>query len=72
MRAAWRLPMRSTGSQTPRPRSILHEVQGDAAVEYLFLVGTIALPAIVAFVAVGRAIVNSYTTMQNILILPLP
>ena len=48
------------------------ETRGDAAVEYLFLIGTIALPVIAAFVAVGKVIVDNYTTMQNILVLPLP
>jgi len=38
----------------------------------VFLLGTIALPAIAGFVAVGKLIVDNYTTMQNILILPLP
>jgi len=60
----------------PNPRrteaSIARATQGDAAVEYLFLLGTIALPAIAAFLAVGKLIVDNYTTMQNILILPLP
>jgi len=51
---------------------IARETRGDAAVEYLFLLGTIALPAIAAFLAVGKVIVDNYTTMQNILILPLP
>lgn len=46
--------------------------RGDAAVEYLFLVGTIALPAIAAFVTVGKSIVSAYVTMQNVLALPLP
>jgi Flp pilus assembly pilin Flp len=60
----------------PRPlraaACLKRETQGDAAVEYLFLIGTVALPAIAAFVAVGKVIVDNYTTMQNILILPLP
>jgi Flp pilus assembly pilin Flp len=51
---------------------LVRQARGDAAVEYLFLIGTIALPAIAAFVAVGKVIVDTYTTMQNILILPLP
>jgi Flp pilus assembly pilin Flp len=55
----------------PTARSAL-DSRGDAAVEYLFLIGTIALPAIAAFVAVGKVIVENYMTMQNILILPLP
>lgn len=52
--------------------SIARNTRGDAAVEYLFLIGTIALPAIAGFLAVGKLIVDNYTTMQNILILPLP
>jgi Flp pilus assembly pilin Flp len=59
----------------PAPRSvtrIARETRGDAAVEYLVLIGTIALPLIAAFVAVGKVIVDNYTLMQNILILPLP
>lgn len=59
----------------PLPRcqaSIARATRGDAAVEYVFLLGTIALPAIAGFVAVGKLIVDNYTTMQNILILPLP
>jgi len=59
----------------PSPRTavgLARETHGDAAVEYLFLIGTIALPAIAAFIAVGKVIVDNYTTMQNILILPLP
>jgi Flp pilus assembly pilin Flp len=59
----------------PRPGTVAdlaRESRGDAAVEYLFLIGTIALPAIAAFLAVGKVIVDNYTTMQNILILPLP
>ncbi|HKO49126.1 MAG TPA: hypothetical protein VJV79_15445 [Polyangiaceae bacterium] len=60
-------------SSAPRTAAgIARETRGDAAVEYLFLIGTIALPAIAAFVAVGKVIVDNYTTMQNILILPLP
>jgi Flp pilus assembly pilin Flp len=58
-----------------RPRTVAtlaRESRGDAAVEYLFLIGTIALPAIAAFLAVGKVIVDNYTTMQNVLILPLP
>jgi Flp pilus assembly pilin Flp len=51
---------------------LARQTGGDAAVEYLFLIGTIALPAIAAFLAVGKVIVDTYTTMQNILILPLP
>jgi len=51
---------------------IARETRGDAAVEYLVLIGTIALPLIAAFVAVGKVIVDNYTLMQNILILPLP
>ena len=61
----------------PKPRAgaetnLTRATRGDAAVEYLFLIGTIALPAIAAFLAVGKAIVEDYTTMQNLLILPLP
>jgi hypothetical protein len=62
-------------ASNPRPGralSIARATRGDAAVEYLFLIGTIALPAIAAFVAVGQVIVEHYSTMQNILILPLP
>lgn len=51
---------------------LVRETRGDAAVEYLFLIGTIALPAIAAFLAVGASIVDAYTTMQNILMVPLP
>ncbi|HET7538725.1 MAG TPA: hypothetical protein VFK05_02600 [Polyangiaceae bacterium] len=66
------MPQNVSNSAPAISASITRETRGDAAVEYLFLIGTIALPAIAAFVAVGKVIVDTYTTMQNILILPLP
>jgi len=51
---------------------LLRETRGDVAVEYLVLVGAIALPAIAAFIAVGKVILDQYTTLQNTLILPVP
>lgn len=57
----------------PRPfENLAKDCRGDVALEYIALVATIALPAIAAFVAVGKAIVDDYTTLQNILVLPLP
>lgn len=53
-------------------RALLADARGDAAVEYIALIGTIALPAIAAFTAAGKAIVHDYTTLQNILSMPLP
>ncbi len=53
-------------------RDLVRDARGDAAVEYLFLVATIALPAIAAFAAVGKAIVENYATMQSVLLLPVP
>lgn len=52
--------------------ALLADARGDAAVEYIALIGTIALPAIVAFTAAGKAIVREYTILQNILSMPLP
>lgn len=53
-------------------RALVADARGDVAVEYIALIGTIALPAIVAFTAAGKAIVRDYTILQNILSMPLP
>lgn len=46
--------------------------RGDTAVEYVILIGTIAVPAIPAFVAVVQAVVKSLNQMQAMLLMPFP
>ena len=46
--------------------------RGDTAVEYVILIGTIAVPAIPAFVAVVRQVVSNLNQMQAMLLMPFP
>ncbi len=46
--------------------------RGDAAVEYIILLGLVALPAIPAFLAVARSLVHEFEQMRALALLQVP
>jgi len=53
------------------PRSWASE-QGDVVVEYVILVGVVAIPMIPALIAAGVWAVGLFENMRNMLIVPVP
>jgi Flp pilus assembly pilin Flp len=50
----------------------LHCSRGDAAVEYVVLLGTMAIPLVPVLVAFGVWMVETFESMRNLLVLPFP
>jgi Flp pilus assembly pilin Flp len=46
--------------------------RGDTAVEYVLLLGLVALPAIPAFLGAGRSLVHEFEQMRALLLLQVP
>jgi Flp pilus assembly pilin Flp len=46
--------------------------RGDTAVEYVLLLGLVALPAIPAFLAAGRSLVHEFEQTRALLLLQVP
>ena len=46
--------------------------RGDTAVEYVLLLGLVALPAIPAFLAAGHSLVHEFEQMRALLLLQVP
>lgn len=55
-----------------RPFDVLQCSRGDAAVEYVVLLGTMAIPLVPVLVAFGVWMVETFESMRNLLVLPFP
>jgi Flp pilus assembly pilin Flp len=60
----------------PRPTGALRQLaassQGDAAVEYVVLIGTIAIPVLPALIALGVWLIGLFENMRNLAVMPIP
>jgi len=56
-----------------RPPSKLRSCdRGDAAVEYVVLLGTMAIPLVPVMVAFGAWLVGVFESIRNLVVLPIP
>ena len=46
--------------------------RGDAAVEYVVLIGTIAIPLVPVLIALGVWLVGLFENMRNLAVMPIP
>ncbi len=53
-------------------RAFCENQRGDVLVEYVLLFGTVALPLIPVLMAAGVAVVQSFESARNLLLLPMP
>lgn len=55
------------------PRTALVDcARGDAAVEYVVLLGTMAIPLVPVMVAFGAWLVGVFESIRNLVVLPIP
>ncbi len=65
-------PAPAPARRASRPATLLRDTRGGVAVEYIVIVGTVALFAIPASVAVGKALVESFGITREMLFFPVP
>lgn len=58
--------------RTAKLRGWLEDDGGDAIVEYVVLVGTVAIVVMPALIAAGIALVNNFERLRNLAALPIP
>ncbi len=54
------------------PSGLVAEDVGAVAVEYIVLVGFVALASLPAFIAMGVALVNGFESIRDIMLWPMP
>jgi len=65
---AARLARSSVASQRRRLAGLLADARGAVLVEYTILIGTLALAGIIGLIAIGIAVLNSFSFVRGLLL----
>lgn len=62
----------SPAQPAQQPPDLSRCSRGDAAVEYVVLLGTMAIPLVPVMVAFGAWLVGTFENIRNLVVLPFP